>query len=93
MVTDYRKINEDTDEDAYPLPIIDDILDQLSRAKFLSAFDLVAGFHKIVMKESDMKYTAFSTSHGHFEYNRMPVGLKNAPTAFQRLIDNAFRVI
>ena len=62
MVIDYRKINEDTDQDAYPLPVIDDILDQLGRAKFFSAFDLSAGFHEIPMKESDKKYTAFSTS-------------------------------
>ena len=79
MVIDYRKINEDTDQDAYPLPVIDDILDQLGKAKFFSAFDLSAGFHQIPMKESDKKYTAFSTSQGHFEYNRMPFGLKNKP--------------
>ena len=79
MVIDYRKINEDTDQDAYPLPAIDDILNQLGRAKFFSAFHLSAGFHQIQMKESDKKYTAFSTSQGHFQYNRMPFGLKNAP--------------
>ena len=43
------------------------------------------------MKESDKKYTAFSTSQGHFEYNRMPFGLKNAPATFQLMMDNAFR--
>ena len=66
MVIDYRKINENTDQDAYPLPVIDDILDQLGRAKFFLAFDLSEGFHQIPMKESDKKYTAFSTSQGHF---------------------------
>ena len=91
MVIDYRKINEDTDEDAYPLPVVDDVLDQLGRAKFFPAFDLAAGFHQIPMKEPDKKYTAFSTSQGHFEYNRMPFGLKNAPPKFQRMKDNAFR--
>ena len=82
MVIDYWKINEDTDQDAYPLPVIDNILDQLGRAKFFSAFDLSAGLHQIPMKESVKKYTAFSTSQGHFEYNRMPFGLKNAPATF-----------
>ena len=91
MVIDYRKINEDTDQDAYPLPMIDDILDHLGKAKFFSAFDLSAGFHQIPMKEEDKKYTAFSTTQGHFEYNRMPFGLKNAPATFQRMMDNAFR--
>ena len=65
-------------------------MDQLGRAKFFSAFDLSAGFHQIPMKESDKKYTAFSTSQGHFEYNRMPFGLKNALATFQRMMDNAF---
>ena len=82
MVIDYRKINEDTDQDAYPLPVIDVILDQLGKAKFLSA-----GFHQIPMKESDKKYTAFSTSQGYFEYN----GFKNASATFQRMMNNAFR--
>ena len=90
MVIDNMKINEDTDQDAYPLPMIDDILDQLGKTKFFSAFDLSAGFQQIPMKEEDKKYTAFSTFQGHFEYNRMPFGIKNAPAAFQRMMDNAF---
>ena len=73
------------------MPVIDDILDQLGKAKFFPAFDLSAGFHQIPMKEKDKKYKAFSTSQGHFEYNRMPFGLKNAPATFQRMMDNAFR--
>ena len=91
MVIDYRKVNEDTHQDAYPLPVINDILDQLSRAKFFSAFDLSAGLHHIPMKDSDKKYTAFSTSQGHFESNRMPFGLNNAEATFQRMMDNASR--
>lgn len=91
MVIDYRQINKDTDQDAYPLPLIDDILDQLGKARFFSAFDMSAGFHQIPMEEGSKKYTAFSTTQGHFEYNRMPFGLKNAPATFQRLMDNAFR--
>ena len=91
MVVHYRKINEDTDQDAYPLQIVDDILDQLGNAKFFSAFDLFAGFHQIPMREKDKKYAAFPTSQGHFEYNRMPFGLKNVPATFQRMMDNAFR--
>ena len=50
-----------------------------------------AGFHQISMEENSKKYTVFSTMQGHFEYNRMPFGLKNAPATFQRMIDNAFR--
>ena len=91
MAIDYRKINEGTDQDAYPLPVKDDILDQLGSAKFFFAFNFSAGFHQIPIKESDKKYTAFSPFPGHFEYNRMPFVLKNAPATFQWMMDNAFR--
>ena len=66
-MVDFQKVNEKTDHDAYPLPVIDDILDQLGKAKFFSAFDLSSGFHQIPMEEESKKYTAFSTSEGHFE--------------------------
>ena len=91
MVIDFRQVNKDTDQDAYPLPVIDDILDQLGQAKLFSAFDMSAGFHQIPMQEESKKYTAFSKSQGHYEYNRMPFGPKNAPATFQRMMDNAFR--
>ena len=91
IVIDYRKLNDKTDQDAYPLPVIDDILDHLGKAKFFSAFDLSSGFHQIPMEPESKKYTAFSTPEGHFEYNRMPFGLKNAPATFQRMMDTALR--
>ena len=59
MVIDYRKLNQDTDQDAYPSPMIDDILDKMGKSKFFSAFDMPAGFHQIPMKEECKKYTAF----------------------------------
>ena len=90
MVIDCRQVNKDTDQDAYPLPVIDDILDQLEQAKFFSAFDMSAGSHQIPMQEESKKYTAFSISQGYYEYNRMPFGLKNVPATFQRMMDNAF---
>ena len=91
MVIDYRQINKDTDQGAYSLPMIDDILDQLGKAKVFSAFDLSADFHQIPIKEKSKKYTAVSTQQGHFEYNRMPFGLKIAPATFQRMMDRAFQ--
>ena len=89
LVIDFRKMNEKTDQDAYPLLVIDDILDHLGNAKFFSAFDLSSGFHQIPMDEDSKKYTAFSTPEGYFYYNRMPFGLKNAPATFQRMMDTA----
>lgn len=91
IVIDFRKLNELTDQDAYPLPNSDEIFDHLGKAKFFSALDLSSGFHQIPMQRESKKYTAFSTTQGHFHFNRMPFGLKNAPATFQRMMDTALR--
>ena len=87
MVLDFRKLNEKTIGDLYPLLNINDILDSLGSAKYFSVFDLATGFHHIKMDPKDSYKTAFSTHHRHYEFDRMPSGLKTAPSAFQRLMD------
>ena len=68
MVNDYRLLNERTVGDAYPLPNITDILDQLGGSKYLTVFDLAPGFHQIEVEPKDRYKTAFSTPFGHSEF-------------------------
>ena len=93
MVIDYRKLNEKTINDKYPLPNIADILDKLGKSQYFSTLDLCSGFHQIELHEEDTQKTAFNTNAGHYEFKRMPFGLTNAPATFQRVMDNVLRGI
>jgi hypothetical protein len=84
---DFRKLNEITVGDSYPLPNIQDILDKLGRARYFTALDCASGFLQVPIAEEDRHKTAFSTSQGHFEFKRMPFGLKSAPSTFQRMMN------
>ncbi len=84
---DYRKLNEITIRDAYPLPRIDDTLDALQHAQFLSTLDLRSGYWQVEMDAESKPLTAFVTHKGLFECTVMPFGLTNAPATFQRLMD------
>ncbi|KAJ3641818.1 hypothetical protein Zmor_028291 [Zophobas morio] len=93
LVVDYRKLNEKTIDDKYPLPNINDILDKLGKSMYFTTLDLASGFHQVEMHPDDIEKTAFSTENGHYEFLRMPFGLKNAPAIFQRVMDNILRGI
>ena len=83
---DYRKLNDVTRKDAYPLPRIDETLDALAGAKLFSTWDLASGYWQVEMEGADREKTAFTTRHGLFEFQVMAFGLCNAPSTFQRLM-------
>lgn len=91
MVVDFRRLNDKTIDDKYPIPNIADILDKLGRSQYFSTIDLASGFHQIEMDPKDIEKTAFTVENGHYEFTRMPFGLKNAPATFQRVMDNMLR--
>ena len=87
---DYRRLNDVTLPDAYPLPRVEDLIDKVGQAKYLTKIDLSRGYWKVPMEDNSIPISAFVTPHGQFQWKYMPFGLRNAPGTFQRLVGIVF---
>ena len=92
FVTDFRKLNQQTQRENYPLPRIEDLIYMASNAKYYSSLDLLSGFWQLELDEASKPKTAFIGHYiGLYEYNRLPMGLKNSASSFQRLLEIVLR--
>ena len=91
LCIDCRQLNWVTINNRYPLPMIDDLFDQLRGVRVYSKINLRTGYHQLRVRDADILKTTFRTGYGHFEFTVMPSGLTNAPTAFMDLMHRIFK--
>jgi hypothetical protein len=86
LVLDYRYLNSQTKDDPFPLPLIEDLITKQAENRLWSIFDLEDGFHQMHLHPDSQPYTAFVTSRGVYQWTVLPMGVKNGPAMFQRMI-------
>lgn len=90
LVVDLRKLNELVVTDVYPIPNMDEILGQLGKAQYFSTMDLYSGFYQIGLAERSRKLTSFSANGEKYNFKRLPMGMKNSPSVFMRMMSRVF---
>ena len=91
LCVDYRRLNSVSEMDAYSMPRVDELIDQLGDAKYISTLDLTRGYWQVPVEKAARHKTAFSTPFGLYQFNVMPFGLQGAPATFQRLMDKVLQ--
>ena len=91
LCVDYRDLNKLTERDNFPVPNMDEQIERLRDKHYFTRLDLKNAFHHVPLVEDSMKLTAFTVPSGHYEYRKMPFGLKNSPATFMRFINSVFK--
>ena len=91
LCVDYRRLNILSTTDPYPMPRVDDLIEGVGRATFITTLDLTKGYWQVPVAPTDREKTAFTTTYGHYQFKRMPFRLQGAPTTLQRMVDKLLK--